>query len=615
LASVLKSGKIVICRSLLRFPIPVSRVITVLFFCGLARAETAADWTVAASTHFRVYSQAGEQPARSTLQWFEQLRTFFQRTGFALDSRPPVRIIGFRSQKDYEQYRLRPAADAYYVGTESSDCIVVPSLQANQAGVAAHEYAHLALHANGIELPAWLSEGLAEYFSTLQISERNTKLGGDLPMRSQTLQHSAWISLPQLLAATNDSRAAEKRADAGLFYAQSWALTEMLILSPAYKTRFPQFLSELSAKASSQADALTAVYGKPLDAITRDLHQWTNGGRIPAAVLPPILTDHAPVHLSKLTLRESRLLVAELLFDIGDLNRAEGAYRTVLRESPDSAEADGALGNIALRRGDREGARHYWELAIQHGIKDANLCYRYALLAEEMGLSQNEARTALERALALHPEFDDARYKLALMNNNNGNYTAALGQLLGMTHVKPARAYAYWSAIAYAYDQLGEREKTKVAATKAMQYAATRAERDRAAQLLYFAETDLTVQASRDANGNLQFVTTRVKHGSEHRNPFIEPEDQIVRIHGQLTRVDCANNTMTGVGVDTDKASLTLAIADPNHVLMRNAPQEFTCGPQSPVPVMVEYAAAKPGNSSHGLLRGMEFEKTGTDSR
>ena len=592
----------------------MSQVMALLLFRSLVRAETTADWTVAASSHFRVYSQVGEEHARSTLQWFEQLRAFFQRTGFALDSRPPVRVVEFRSQKDYDQYRLRPAADAYYVGTESSDCIVMPSFQTNQAGVAAHEYAHLVLHANSIELPAWLSEGLAEYFSTLQISERNTKLGGDLPMRSQVLQHSAWIPLPQLLAATNDSRATEKRADAGLFYAQSWAVTEMLILSPAYKTRFLQLLSQLSAGVSG-TDTLTTVYGKSLDTITRDVHQWTNGGRIPASVLPPIPTDHAPVHLSKLTLRESRLLVAELLFDIGDLNRAEGAYRTVLRESSDSAEADGALGNIALRRGDREGARHHWELAMQHGIKDANLCYRFALLAEEMGLSQNEARAALERALTLHPEFDDARYKLALMNNNSGNYAAALDQLLGMKNIKPVRAYAYWAAIAYAYDQLGEREKTKGAATKATQYAATPAERNRAAQLLYFAETDLTVQASRDANGNLQFVTTRVKHGSEHKNPFIEPEDHIVRVHGQLTRVDCANNAMTGVGVDTGRALLTLAIADPNHVLMRNAPQEFTCGPQSPAPVLVEYAATQTGDSSRGLLRGMEFEKAGTDSR
>lgn len=578
------------------------RWLLTLWCCGFLRAQAPPDWTVAASAHFRVYSQTGEGHARSALQWFEQLRAFFQRTGFALDGRPPVRVIGFRSQRDYDQYRLRPAADAYYVGTESSDCIVMPSLRAEQAGIAAHEYAHLVLHANSLELPAWLGEGLAEYFSTLQIGERNTKLGGDLPMRSQILQRSAWMPLSQLLTTTTHTR-----TEAGLFYAQSWALTEMLILSPEYKTRFPQMLSELSTGAGG-AEALTAVYWKSLDAITRDMRQWVTSGRTSASVLPPVAIDSVSVQVWRLSSQEARLLEAGLLLDMGDLNRAEAAYRQLLQESPNVAGAYGALGSIALRRGDREGARNDWKLAMQRGISDANLCYRYALLAEETGTSQSEAKGALERAITLYPEFDDARYQLALMSSNNGDYAEALHQLLSMKFVRPARAYAYWAAMAYAYDQLGEREKTKTAATKAMQYAATKTERDRAAQLLYFAETDLTMRAVRDANGNLQFVTTRVKHGSEHPNPFIEPEDQILRAHGQLTRVDCANSAMTGVGIDTAKARLTLTITDPHRVLMRNAPQEFTCGSQSPSTVIVEYAA-KEGSSSNGLLRGMEFEK------
>jgi hypothetical protein len=179
-----------------------------------------------------------------------------------------------------------------------------------------------------------------------------------------------------------------------------------------------------------------------------------------------------------------------------------------------------------------------------------------------------------------------------------------------MKQVGPARAFGYWAAMAYAYDQLGDREKTKTAAIKAAQYAGSPIERERAAQLLYFAETDVTVQAIRDANGSLQYVTKRVKHGTGHRNLFIEPEDRIVRVHAQLMRVDCAKQTMTGVGVDTGKALLTLTIADLHRVLMENAPQEFTCGPQNPASVIVEYATAQSGNSSNGLLRGMEFEST-----
>jgi len=591
----------------LRVLLPISRFILPLLLPVLVRAQTGAGWTAAGNSHFRVYSQAGESSARSTLQVFEQLRAFFQRTGFAPDNGTPVRVIEFRSQRDYEQYRLRPAADAYYVGDGSSNCIVAPSPATYAAGIAAHEYAHLVLHANALQFPPWLNEGLAEYFSTLQISQRSTKLGGDLPMRSQLLKHSPWMPLSRLFTVTTP----DSRAEASLFYAQSWALAEMLILSPEYRPRFPDFLAKLSTETAG-ADALTAVYGKSPEAMASDAHRWIEGERIPAIVLPPITIDNAPVLVSKLSLFESRCLMAQLLFDIGDTNRAEAAYQALQRESPDHAEVEAALGNIALRRGDRGSARRYWELAMRHGISDANLCYRYALLAGDMGLPDREVSAALERAVTLRPEFDDARYKLALMQNNGGNYAAALAQLTAMKQVGTARAFAYWSAIAYAHSELGEREPAKVAATKAIQYATTQAERDRAAELLYFAETDLTVQATHDANGNTRFVTTRVKHGSEHLNPFIEPQDHMVRVHAQLTRVDCANNAMTAVGVDTGKASLTLVIADPGHVLTRNAPPEFTCGPQSPVAVIVEYAA-KSGVERDGLLRGIEFEKAQTD--
>jgi tetratricopeptide (TPR) repeat protein len=567
------------------------------------RAQTPPTWTVASSTHFRVYSQTGEGQARSALQWFEQLHAFFQQAGFPLSHRPPVRVIGFRSQADYEQYRLRPTADAYYVGDGTNNCIVVPSLSADKAPIAAHEYAHIVLHASDMRFPSWLSEGLAEYFSTVQIGQRSVRLGGDLPMRSQTLRHSTWMPLTQLLTTT-----AQTRADAGLFYAQSWALTEMLILSPEYKGRFPQLLSKLALGVPS-VEAFTTVYNKSPEAITGDAHQWIESGKSQATVLPPVNAGNVVVQVSPLTVLAARCLTAGLLFDIGELNRAEAAYRELQREFPANAEVEAALGNIALRRGDRESARRGWEAAMQHGIDDANLCYRYAVLAGDMGLPEGEVSAALERAVALQPEFDDARYKLALLDNNTGKYEAALKQLLAIKSIGPARAYHYWSSIAYAHEELGERDQAKIAATQAMQYAATKEEQDRAAQLLYVAETDLTMRATRDAQGNLQYVTTRVKHGSAHPNPFVEPEDALLRVHGRLIRVDCAHDVMTGVGIDTGKATLTLGIANPMRVLMQNAPQEFACGPQSPVPVTVEYAAQRKENSD-GLLRGMEFEKT-----
>jgi hypothetical protein len=75
------------------------------------------EWTLVRSSHFEIYSQAGERDGRSALLWFEQLRAFFLRFGVAqagdLDSYGPVRVIGFQSAKEYAAFRVRPTADAY----------------------------------------------------------------------------------------------------------------------------------------------------------------------------------------------------------------------------------------------------------------------------------------------------------------------------------------------------------------------------------------------------------------------------------------------------------------------------------------------------------------------
>jgi hypothetical protein len=40
---------------------------------------------------------------------------------------------------------------------------------------------------------------------------------------------------------------------------------------------------------------------------------------------------------------------------------------------------------------------------------------------------------------------------------------------------------------------------------------------------------------------------------------------------------------------------------------MRHAPAEFTCGPQTPTPVTVEFAQVRNGKTD-GVVRGMDFK-------
>ena len=572
-----------------------------LLFGGAAWAEPS--WKLTRNEHFEVYSETDDATARSILAEFERLRAFFlQRTAFRLDRAPGVRIIVFNSAKEYEPYRLRSTSDAYFVGTEDRDYVVLAYPSASHSTIAAHEFAHLILRAYNANLPRWLNEGLAEFYSTIRIGEHTTELGGDLPARSQTLRSRAWMPLAELLSLAADAPARQNRAGAELFYAQSWALTEMLLRSPGYASGFHQVLTA-AGSGEPGLETLTRIYAKSADEITRDLQSWTRTRRMTPIEFPPVELPAFAAKVSDVSPQASRLLLADVLLATGELDRAEALYRDLDQAEPQAAEISGALGSIALQKGDLAAARQRWKQAIDQGIGNASLCYRYAVLAERAGAPADDIRPALERAVALQPDFDDAHYLLALLEKRSGNYAATVSNLRAMKTVSAGRAYGYWIALADSMIELGAREDGRLAALRAAEYAGTSTDRAHAVQLAYVAETDLGVQFARDSNGRARMVTTRVPHQAANWNPFIEAGDDLRRVKGTLREIDCSGPATRFV-VESAGHLLKLTIPDPARVQMRNAPSDFVCGPQEPTSVTVEYAVSASGD---GLVRGMEF--------
>jgi tetratricopeptide (TPR) repeat protein len=589
------------------------RVAALLVLGISASAQPALNWRLTRSEHFELYSQGDDAAARSALIWFEQLRAFYlQKTGLPPERLPPVRVISFRSASQYQPYRLGLASDAHYIGTEGRDYIVMAALDAGQFPTAAHEYAHSILRAAGLKFPLWFAEGLAEFFSTVNINERESTLGGDLLARSQVLQRQPWMPLAELMDLAANSPARDNRDTAGVFYAQSWALANMLILSPQYAPMSGDLITALSS-GTPGSEVLPKIYGKSLIAITSDLHLWTNikhppvplAGVQTGKILKQNVALEAAVDVSPLG---ARALMADMLLAAGELKRAEIVYSDLARDSPQDARVHAALGAIALAEGDNNRARREWKLAIALGIADATLCYQYAVVGEQADVPEDDLRPALVQAVRLKPDFDDARYLLALMEKNAGHYEAAVADLRAMRSVAPARAYNYWSALADALIQLDQRDDARSASKKAMEHAATESERARAAQLAYLAETDFAVQFTMGKNGRAELSTTRIPHATADFNPFIEPGDKIRHVEGALREIECSGG-LTRFVVDTAEGRVTLAIPDPGHVQMRNAPAEFICGPQPAVQVAVDYAiSAAPEAKTDGLVRGMQFK-------
>lgn len=521
-------------------------------------------------------------------------------SGLLTDSGVPLRVVEFNSQIEYVEFRTHRAADAYYVGTDAGEYIVLPP--AATLGVAAHEYAHAMFHARALHFPDWLAEGLAEVFSTVRFTNSGFVFGGVLPAREDTLRRHPRIPISDLLMGSRDESSRESRDLAGIFYAESWALADMLVSSPEYG-HLDRFFAALSAGGSPQ-QAFETIYRKPLNIVGRDLQKWISGRNSPTHLVPG--PEAAPRTIVPIRLSDLRagMLLADLLVANGEWNRAEAKYRELLHAYSNDPKLLTGLGTLAFRSGKETIALENWRKAIESGANDPGLCYRFALLAEEARLPEDEIALALEKAIAAKPDFDDARYRLAIIESNRANYREAVAQLKAMQVPSVSRAYAYWSALASSLSELGRTEEATAAAKQAVLSARTPEERGIAAALEYTTKTDFHVQLQRDRDGQMKAVTIRTPHGFDW-NPFIEAGDQIERTEAQLRSVECSGGTLVGFTVVTKAGELHLEVPDPTHVLMRNSPAEFSCGPQNPRTVKVEYAKATAKRGA--LLRGMEF--------
>ncbi len=563
-------------------------------------AASSSGWVSARSSHFEVYAHSGAD-ARQTLVRFEQLRAFFeQHTGIQVESHLPLRVLVFSSIAEYSAFRWNSVSDAYFVAGEERDSIVLPD--PNSERLAAHEYWHFVEHAGNLRLPLWLNEGLADFFSTVRWETHAGRMGDPPPDHIAALRRGSWIPLPTLLSLAAGAPALSERSQSEMFYAESWALAHMLKLSPAYAPRFPELMERL-ASGTPTLQALEGVYARPVDWIARDLRTWLHKAH---SVPLPAAMPSAPlsIAIAEVPPAEVGLSLAEILLSVGRVDQAESLYREVASEAPENADVAGRLALLALGRHDLTEAREQWQRAIEHGIGDARICYRFAELAEEAGAPAVEVRRALERAVLLDPAYDDALFSLALTENRSGEPAAARRHLRAMRNITPGRRFVYWTAMSDALNELGRRDEAKAAAETAKTWAATAEERAYAERLAYVAETDLAVRFTRDSAGNVRLETARAPHDAADWNPFIEPGDHVRRVEARLREIQCGGAATVFV-VETASAVLGLKVPDPTHVQMRNAPAEFTCGPQTGTHVLAVYAETGPAT---GLLRGLEFQ-------
>ncbi len=582
-------------------------LVIALALLPLRCARAAEQWLRLQSAHFELITDAGDRHGPGLLLHLEELRRLFiaQVALPESEASSPVRIIGFKSPTEFAAYRLLEHTDAYYVGAPGRDIIVMSLTGTADFRTASHEFTHVMANHRGLQLPAWLSEGLAEVFSTARFQSGQAILGDANPARLGALLRNPWIPLGEVVSLASGRFTSHDKS--AMFYAESWALTHMLMFSPAYSARFGALLRGCEGSPPTPA-ILSEIYGTPLPAVERDLRAWI-------AIRAPSVktaTGSAQVVVSKaepLTAFDAQLALAELYFAAGRQAQAKAAYLRLEAEQPANPEIQAALGRIALTGGHRSEARERFQRAVAAGIKDARVCYEYAHLAQDAGAPEAEVVSALERALALDPALDDARFSLALAHMNAGRYAEAQQQFQAFQKVPGRNAFAYYKGLAYTQVELGLRDDAVRSAAEARKYARTPEEIAEAGKQAWMAQSEIAVQLAPNGQGQLTRIPLRGAASAVEWNPFIAPGDRIERRQGTLREVDCSAREIR-LRVIADDRALLLSLPDPGRVQVRKSGTgafELTCGPVEPATrVAVEYAASADPEIA-GVLRGIQF--------
>jgi tetratricopeptide (TPR) repeat protein len=422
------------------FIFPLALVLCLLSPAPASPREEADKWTSVQSRNFLLVGNASEREIRKVAARLEQFREAFVRLLPVnhFDSSVPLTVIVFKTDAAYRPFEplyggqstgvvgfFQSNPDVDYI-TLSVDRKHVRSADA----LAFHEYVHLLVRNSFGHAPLWFNEGLAEYYSTFDISDGNKKvtLGKSLSYRLQTLRERELVPLEQLLKIDDSSPYYTEQDKRNLFYAQSWALIHYLLSSP----RRPQLSAylQLLAKGMEVETAFRQAFQSDFATLETELRAYLRLDKLPRQVI----TFDKRLEFDTLT-RSVPLSEAEAQFYLGDLllhtNRLEEAavyLRKALALDPGFARAHASLGVIKVRQNRFAEAKKHLEIASA-GSQNYLVHYYYAyVLSREAIGADNFAegyysaettalmRAELKKAIDLAPNFAEAYRLLAFIN-------------------------------------------------------------------------------------------------------------------------------------------------------------------------------------------------------
>jgi tetratricopeptide (TPR) repeat protein len=395
---------------------------------GTGRADGAKirgdGWIECRTESFTLYSNAPENRTRQLAVQLERFRRALARMtrGFELDMHVPTTAFVFKSDAAFRPYKQDASGKTmnfagYFLPRPFRNYITLDaSAGAQPMRVVYHEFFHAVMNASVGDLPTWLNEGLAEWFSTFTDVPGSTKVYAGHPID----EHLAYIGLEkplpwtEVFRTTRDSPAYNEAKRQGAFYAQSWLIVHYLNSTDEGSRALGRYLTLLRSGAEETA-AFAEAFGKTHEALAAEVDVYRKRGE-PNVVWWDFGEGQADVPVTIEAVSE-----AEMLFRLGDLLAHQGQVEAVAAHLDAAAKAGWPAAGVASTRavaafhaGRKDEARSLLRQAVAAGAPTEEPYVLLAwLLSEEISartvtgnstpLEIQEIRQLFERALERNP--------------------------------------------------------------------------------------------------------------------------------------------------------------------------------------------------------------------
>ena len=396
-----------------------------------AQQVEAESWWTATAPGVVVHTDAPLERGLDVALALSRFRAVFARLSPAIELRSPAptTVLAFRDAESYAPFHHASGGATIlgqFLGHADGNLLTLDAgtRLVGSYAVVFHETVHYFLRHNMPWVPLWFNEGLAEYYSTLESEGDRVVLGRPVEHHLAALRRGGGLSLDELLTAgAVRSWRGHPSAEVGGFYATSWLLVHYLMSGDGARLdRTADLLTRLAA-GDDPLDALESALDRSLGQLEDDLAGHLAELPTPRPVRVEGLPSAEAVAAGPVDPAALHTHLGELLLRLGDRIRAEASFDHALRLDP---EHDGALGGLAFLRQlsgrieeatvlFQDAARRpmTWPMtALRRGRQGVALAAGADPVARPALLAA--ARSSLDRALELYPDYGEAFYLLGV---------------------------------------------------------------------------------------------------------------------------------------------------------------------------------------------------------